>query len=171
MSAVRSAVLISVLAACGGDDSMSMTMADAPTVMPDMQVISMTTALTATMAATRTLDRAFYGVNADTTLHVEINKGGDTGCPQMTSPTPEYTQIIGKVPAMTAANATSTANFLDYQGDMLPSPMLGQAATSVNLTSVVYQVGMFVALDAQLTFPAGTVNGHVYAIHCTSLDD
>lgn len=131
----------------------------------------MTTALVATMAATRTLDRAFYGVNADDgTLHVEIQKGGSTGCPEMTSPTPEYTAIIGRVPAMTAATGTSGGNFLDYQGDMLPSMMLGQAASSVALTNIVYTVGASVGLDVTMTFPAGTVTGHLYAIHCDSLD-
>jgi hypothetical protein len=131
----------------------------------------MSTTLTATMMATRTLDRAFYGVNADDgTLHVEINKGGDTGCPQMNSPTPEYTVIIGRVPAASAQTGTSPGTFLDYQGDMLPGGVLGAPATAVSLTAISYAVGASVALDVNLTFAAGTVVGHVFATHCASLD-
>ena len=136
----------------------------------DMSVDT-STSVVATMAATRTLTLGFYGVNADDgTLHVEANLGGYTTCPVMTSPTPSYLLILGRVPAASAATATSPGNFLDYEGDMLPPPMLGQAASSVMLSSVVYQAGSFVALDAMLTFPAGTVTGHVHATHCPSLD-
>lgn len=131
----------------------------------------MTNTLTATMQATRMLDRAFYGVNADDgTLHVEINKGGDTGCPQMNSPTPEYTVIIGRVPAMSAASATSPGNFLDYQGDMLPGGVLGAPATAVILSAISYSAGVSIALDVSMTFEAGSVTGHVFATHCASLD-
>jgi len=134
-------------------------------------MVNTTTSLTATMAATRTLTLGFYGVNADDgTLHVEVNLGGYTACPEMNSPSPKYLVILGRVPPTSQATATSPGNFLDYEGDMLPSPMLGQQATSVALTSVVYQVGTSVALDAMLTFPAGTVTGHIYATHCASLD-
>ena len=131
-----------------------------------------TTALTATMAATRTLDRAYYGVTAsDSTLHVEAYRGGGTGCPTMTSPTPDYTGVLGRVAMPTSATpGTSPGNFLDYVGDMLPPPMLGQAASSVTVTPVAYDAGTFVALDVMLTFSAGTVSGHLYATHCASLD-
>jgi hypothetical protein len=161
------AVLVLAIAACG--ESSSPGQPDAARQIDG--AVNMSTALTATMMATRTLDRAFYGVNADDgTLHVEINKGGDTGCPQMNSPTPDYTVIIGRVPAMTAATGTSTGNFLDYQGDMLPGGVLGAPATAVSLTAISYTVGASVALDVNLTFAAGTVVGHVFATHCASLD-
>lgn len=144
---------------------------DAAVDAPADSAIDMTTSVVATMAATRTLNLGFYGVNADDgTLHLEANLGGYTDCPVMTSPTPQYLLILGRVPAASAPTATSPGNFLDYEGDMLPSPMLGQAATSVMLSSVVYQAGSFISLDATLTFPAGTVSGHVYATHCPSLD-
>lgn len=121
------------------------------------------------MQNTRTLDHAVYGVNTDGTLLIEIYKGGDPGCPTMNSATPEYTLVIGRVPSMTAATATSGANFLDYQGDMLGGA-LGAPATVVMLSNVVYQTSSFVTLDAQLTFAAGSVQGHLYAVHCDSLD-
>jgi len=160
--------LVFAATACGGGDSKpAVTTNDAMIDAP----INTTTALTAAMLNTRTLDHAIYGVNNDDgTLHVEVHKGGDPGCPTMTSPTPDYTAIIGRVPPMTAATATSVANFLDYQGDMLGGATLGAAATMVSLTSVVYTVGISVALDVSLTFAAGTVTGHVFATHCDSLD-
>ena len=148
-------------------------MPDAPKAIdaaPD-SAVNTTTAVTATMAATRTLTLGFYGINADDgTLHVEVNLGGYTTCPEMNSPTPKYLLILGKVPPMSAASGTSPGNFLDYEGDMLPAPMLGQQATAVTLSDITYEVGTFVALDMMLTFPAGTVTGHVYATHCASLD-
>ena len=162
--------LVLLLAACG---SSSGDMPDAPRAIDAAldSSVNMTTAVTATMAATRTLDLGFYGINADDgTLHVEVNLGGYTSCPEMNSPTPSYLLILGRVPPASAATATSPGNFLDYEGDMLPSPMLGQAATSVALSAVDYVAGSYVALDMMLTFPAGTVTGHAYATHCASLD-
>lgn len=165
---MRTLLWIAVVAGCGGDDGA--VVPDAAIVATDAAsdaAVDQTTALTATMLATRVLDRAYYGVNANGSLHVEVYRGGGTGCPEMNSPTPEYTLILGGV---MPAGGASPGNFLDYEGDMLPNMMLGQAASSVMLTSVVYQAGMSVALDAMLTFPAGTITGHLYATHCTSLD-
>jgi hypothetical protein len=130
-----------------------------------------TTSLTATLAATRTFDLAYYGVNATGTLHVEVYKGMQPGCPTMTSPTPDYTLILGAVPApVSTAAVTSPGNVLDYKGDLLGGP-LGKPATSVMITPAAYRAGMFVALDATLGFDTGIATGHVYATHCASLDD
>jgi hypothetical protein len=160
---------IVALAACGGSSPETIDAAVTIDAVPDAAV-NMTTSLVVDMMQTRTLNLGIYGVNADDgTLHVEVNLGGVTTCPDMNSPTPDYTLILGRVPSMTAATATSPGNFLDYQGDMLGGP-LGQAATSVSLSNVVYTAGTFVALDAMVTFPAGTAMGHVYAKYCASLD-
>jgi hypothetical protein len=132
-----------------------------------------TTALVATMMATRTLNRAYFGVtSADNTLHVEAYLGGGTGCPTMNSPPPDYTLVLGRVAMPTSMTTISSpGNFLDLVGDMLPDNMLGQKADSVSLTPVAYQPGSHLALDASLVFPAGTVAGHLYATHCASLDE
>jgi hypothetical protein len=157
------------LAACGGSSSEMIDAAVAIDAAPDAAV-NMTTSLVVDMMQTRTLNLGIYGVNADDgTLHVEVNLGGITTCPDMNSPTPDYTLILGRVPAATAATATSPGNFLDYKGDMLGGP-LGQAASAVSLSNVVYAAGTFVALDGMLTFPAGTAMGHIYAKYCASLD-
>lgn len=147
-----------------------------------------TTALTATFGATtRTLDRAVYGVTiaagGAATLHVEAHRGGAAGCPTMTSPTPDYTLILGAVPVpTTAAVATSPGNLLDFVGDVLGGA-LGAAATAVALTPVAADVcpscvggaapsdpDGLIALDLDVTFAGGTVRGHLFALHCDALD-
>jgi hypothetical protein len=133
--------------------------------------LNMATSMTAVMTNTRMLDKAFYGVNNDGTLHVEAHRGGVATCPQMNSPTPDYSLIIGRVAAMSAPMGSSTANFLDYTGDMLPNNQIGAAATNVNLSNITYTAGTFVALDGEITFDAGMITGHLYAIYCTSLDE
>lgn len=186
-------VILFVLAACG-DDGGSGTPTDAPASV-DAAVDAAaggtctgacrTTSLTATFGAdVRTLDRAYYGITktaTDATLHVEAYKGGGAGCPTMTSPTPDYTVILGKV--LITAGGTSPGNLLDFTGDLLDGP-LGAAATTVTLQAKTLDVcptcvGMpapadpdgFAALDASLTFAAGTIVGHVFATHCDSLDE
>jgi hypothetical protein len=174
---MRSLPLLVVLVACGGDDS-AVTRDAASDSTPDSSGFSMTctgacqtTVLTATMSATRVLDHAYFGITAaDNTLHVEAYKGGAAGCPTMSSPTPDYTLVLGKVTRPTStATSSSPGNMLDYKGDLLGGP-LGQAATAVTLTPVAASGDTFVAFDVMLTFPAGTVTGHLYATHCASLD-
>ncbi|MDQ3295842.1 MAG: hypothetical protein M3619_04620 [Myxococcota bacterium] len=143
-----------------------------------------TTALTAVFSATRTLDRAVYGfTQSPPTLHVEAYRGGSPGCPTETSPATDYTLILGRVPVPTSTTAsTSPGNILDFKGDLLGGP-LGVQATTVTINPVAADVcptcfGMpapsdpdgFVALDVMLTFPNGTVTGHIFATHCDSLD-
>ncbi|MBK9034867.1 MAG: hypothetical protein IPL61_26990 [Myxococcales bacterium] len=147
-----------------------------------------TTALTARFgAAVRTLDHAIYGVTIATgappTLYVEIHRGGAAGCPTMTSPTPDYTLILGAVPVPTTTAPTTTpGNLLDFRGDLLGGP-LGAAATAVTVTPVAADVcpscvgapapshpDGLIALDVDLTFAAGTVVGHLFASHCDGLD-
>ncbi|CAN5909775.1 hypothetical protein BH11MYX3_BH11MYX3_43860 [soil metagenome] len=133
---------------------------------------------------TRKLDRAYYGITksaTESTLHVEAYTGGGAGCPTMSSPTTDYTLILGKVP--TAAATTSPGNLLDFKGDLLDGP-LGAAATKVTLSAFGADVcpscvGMpapadadgFAAFHASLTFAAGTIEGYVFATHCDSLDE
>jgi hypothetical protein len=172
-------VLLLALAACGDDATTAPDAAvsadaaidGAPGLATTCTGACATTALTAMIAATRTFDLAYYGVNASGTLHVEVYKGMQPGCPTMSSPTPDYTLILGAVPAPTStAMTTSPGNVLDYKGDLLGGP-IGKAASSVMLVPVAYQAGMFVALDANLAFAPGTATGHVFATHCASLDD
>jgi len=170
-------VLIVALVGCGGGDSQSPSDAsgDAPgdsTALPDTCTgACATTAVTATFQATRQLDHAYYGVTAsDGTLHVEVHAGGTVGCPTMSSPTPDYSLILGAVPPpSTTAPTTSPGNILDFQGDLLGGP-LGAMATTVAITPVAAAADDFLAIDIDLAFANGTASGHVFATYCTSLD-
>jgi len=190
---MRHLVLLTLLGACG-DDGGSSGPIDAPAAIdaaidaPTTQTCTgacRTTALTATFGSdTRVLDRAYYGITktaTGSTLHVEAYKNAGAGCPMQSSPTPDYTVILGKVGI--ASPGASPGNLLDFNGDLLDGP-LGAAASAVTLTTVAIDVcptcvGMpapadadgFVALDASLTFAAGTITGHLYATHCDSLDE
>jgi hypothetical protein len=177
---VRAALaLLAALAACGGDDGASIPDAahvgDAPTDGGPPSTCTgacSTTALTATFGATtRTLDRAYYGINADASLHVEAYQGGDAGCPTMDSATPAYTVILGAVTL--PAPGSSPGNLLDFTGDLLGGA-IGAQATMVTVTPIASDASAatpFVALDTTLTFDAGTITGHVFATHCASLDE
>lgn len=130
-----------------------------------------TTNLRAQFMTIRFLDRAFFGITAaDDTLHIEAYRGGDASCPTMTSPTPEYALILGRVPRPTSSMpSTSPATLLDYEGDLLGGA-LGAEATSVTLSPVAAMGDTFVAFEATLDFPEAEVRGHFYATHCESMD-
>ncbi len=127
------------------------------------------TALRAEFEAVRVLDVAVFGNNGDGTLHVESYLGGDGGCPSETSPTPDYTLVLGKVaPPNGTAPTTSTGNVLDFVGDLLGGSLGAQANTVI--VQAVAASTEFVALDVDLEFPNGAIAGHLYATHCGSLD-
>jgi hypothetical protein len=176
-----------LLAACGGGDGETKPSIDAPPQMIDAAIDAppggfttctgacRTTSLTATFAVTRVLDRAYYGVTASPpSLHVEAYRNAPAGCPTMSSPSPDYTLVLGTVPIPTSTTpSTSPGNILDFEGDLLGGP-LGAAATSVMIAPVAADRPMdaagFVALDVMITFANGTASGHLFATHCASLD-
>lgn len=178
--------LLLILAACG-DGGSDTPMIDAP-ISVDAAIDApaptfatctgacKTTSLSAAFAATRALDKAYYGVTASPpSLHVEAYGNAPAGCPTAMSPNPDYTLILGRVPIPTDPTAsTSPGNILDFKGDLLGGP-LGAAATTIAITPTAADKVMaadgFVALDVMLTFPTGTVTGHLYATHCASMDE
>jgi len=119
----------------------------------------------------RTFDHAVFGNNGDGTLHVEVDLGGDLGCPSQTSGTPDYTLVLGKVapPNGSAPTISSKGNLLDFVGDLLGGD-LGAQATTVIVRAVAAKPDEHVALDVALEFELGEVTGHLFATHCPSLD-
>ena len=181
---MKRALAMAALAACGGGDDpkpidalpiLDAAIDAAEPAFATCTGTCKTTTLAAAFAMTRGLDKAYYGVTqAPPSLHVEAYKNAPAGCPTNSSPDPFYTLILGRVPIPTDTTpSTSPGNILDFQGDLLGGP-LGAAATTVVITPVAANNVMapsgFVALDVMLTFPSGTIGGHLYATHCASLD-
>lgn len=176
---VRLLALVFVIAACGdsppgsvdgGGDGMGSD-SGSDGASSSCEGACKQTNVTAMFQVTRMLDSAYYGVTFDTNnLHVEAYKRGSTGCPTMSSPTPDYTLVLGEVEPDAPTSTMATANILDFKGDLLGGP-LGVAATMVQVERTAIETGSFVALDVTLTFQQGTVTGHLYATHCASLDN
>ena len=175
---MRIALCLVLLAACGDDGAPGVDGApqdDAPgdtgsSLATTCTGACATTSLTAMFGATRALDVAYFGVATSGNLYVEAYGGAAAGCPSMSSPTPDYTLILGDLPNPTSTAAISSpGNFIDFQGDLLPSVMPAKASV-VTLTPVAKNATEL-ALDIDLTFAAGTITGHLFATHCDSLDD
>lgn len=127
------------------------------------------TVLRAEFRLVRTLDRAVFGNNSDGTLHIEADLGGE-GCPSETSPTPDYTLVLGKVaPPNGPAPTLASGNVLDFVGDLLGGE-LGAQAHTVIVRAVAAKPNEFVALDVDLDFVDGNLDGHLFATYCPSLD-
>ncbi len=165
--------LVLALVACRADDP---SPADGPPTPEDSGLPTTCTgecaetALRAEFLVVRTLDHAVFGNNSDGTLHVEAYLGGDMSCPSETSPTPDYTLVMGKVaPPNGPAPTISSGNVLDFVGDLLGGE-LGAQASTVIVRAVAASPNEHVALDVDLEFENGTIAGHLFATHCPSLD-
>ena len=197
--AMRTALLaLSILPlACGGDDTSSAADAaiDASNELPtsctgDCAVF----ALSATFGGTtEEFDRAFFGLTSpgksdsgDWELHIESYGGGDDACPTESSPAPDRTVVLARVPipagpGMTGEGQTS---LLDFTGSLIPGVPPTSTATSHTIVwtaadpcipcaegTEADRQDRFVAFDLSATFAEGTALGHLYATHCDSLDD
>jgi hypothetical protein len=165
--------LVLVLAACRAEEDPG-TPADAAVDAGGLTTICegdcLVTNVRAEFQAVRVFDHAVFGNNADGTLHVEVYAGSDDGCPSETSGTPMYTLVLGKVaPPNGTAPTTASGNVLDFEGDLLGGA-LGAQATTVIVRAVAAIPSEFVALDIDLEFANGIVDGHLHATHCASLD-
>jgi hypothetical protein len=125
------------------------------------------------------IDRAQFGFNlpdnGSQTLHVEAHFGGDPACPSPSSPTPDRTVIFANVPLPTDVTPIegTPVTLLDFEGSLSPNPF--DKATQVTLTPVAARMtpldAAFVAFEVEVVFPGGTMTGHVYAVHCESMDE
>lgn len=138
---------------------------------------------------TEGFERAIYGIDttgAQPTLYLEALSGGFSGCPKQDSPTPDRSLLITglRLPSSgTLSEADGvTITLLDYRGTLLPAKPLSKA-TKITITYTAADVcpscvgkpapadpNGFIALDVNALFPQGQVYGHVYALHCDSLD-
>jgi hypothetical protein len=160
--------LLALLGACSGSSSNGDGGADGPQTCEGSCAV---TTLTATFNnTTRMLDVAYYGTHFDSpALHVEAYRNAEPGCPTGSSPTPDYTLVVRDVDPTMQSSPMALANILDFKGDLLGGP-LGLAATMRQVERVAFLPGSFVAVDVVLTFSTGTVTGHLYATHCSTLD-
>jgi hypothetical protein len=189
---MRCLLLVLALAACGDDGGSA---ADGGMVFDGTESFDscndttcMTTAATATFAmpagaVTRTLTEAYYGITASTQqMYLEVLGGGTGQCPQMASPTEDYTLVMANVEIPTNVTPQSpSAALFDYAGDLLPGGELHAFGTTTTLTPIAARTPLdaagYAAFDLMIAFDgdAGTADdgsmiGHLYARHCASLD-
>lgn len=127
---------------------------------------------------TRTLVRSQSGTqpgDAGVDFHVESHLGGAPECPTQTSPSPDYTLVVTQVPRGRTGKLTEKDGpkgaFFDFKGDLALPPLT--RATKMEVTIVAEDTATppaWVAMDVVATFAEGTVTGHLYASHCTTLD-
>jgi hypothetical protein len=128
----------------------------------------------------RTLSRAQFGTQAGAggpELHTESHLGGQAACPDVNSPSPDYTLIVTAVPRGAAGNAISdregvASTLFDFKGDLGLPPFT--KAVSVNLTVTAEDTATppaWVAIDVVARFREGEVKGHLYAEYCASLSE
>lgn len=124
-------------------------------------------------AAREPFDVAYFGFNGDGSLHVEAFGGASEGCPQMDSPSPDRTLILGVLPVPTDRNElTLTASLLDFEGTLTDAPFLSAQARIRPASALLTPLeDAFVRVDLEADFEGGSVSGSLYATHCTSLDE
>lgn len=137
--------------------------------------------------AQRPFDRAQFGLTSPSNsssggweLHVELHGGGSSACPEQSSPTPDRTLIIAGlksplIPAVYATDAGIKATLFDFDGDLTQAPLLRAGQTWVDVTAAntcetCPGAERFIAFELNAAFDGGTVAGHVYGTHCSSLD-
>ncbi|MBP9085204.1 MAG: hypothetical protein KBG15_03760 [Kofleriaceae bacterium] len=126
-------------------------------------------------------DRAFYGYNGSnadpTSVRIELHQGGDATCPTMNSPTPRQTAIVSAIPVTSRTlptnNLTAKVSYLDFIGTLSMSPIVRSTAVSLSaITGSFVATDLYVAFDINATLgEAISITGHVFAIHCASLDE
>lgn len=194
---MKRALLLLALVACGDDDgavdagrdaagdsaldsaqdALADTTSGADTSDGGFSVCSGECAMTQLTASfgdvVETFDVAYYGLEPDGTLHLEIYGDAAPGCPESDSPTPARTLVIGSFPAPTDATPLDvSASLLDFEGTLTEEPILrSSSATAIPRAARVDATATgFLRFDLDASFEGGMVNGAVHATHCDSLD-
>lgn len=146
--------------------------------------------ITATVAeTTEGFERAFYGIttpeqsaSGEWELHVEVYAGGAPGCPQMDSPTPDRTLVIGglkfpEVPTEQREEDGVAIALLDFQGTLTDQPTMSATGEIVYFQRWELCTDCqgddpdgYLSFDVDALLEGGNVRGHVYATHCASLN-
>jgi hypothetical protein len=146
--------------------------------------------ITATVGdVTEGFDRAYYGLTApeqtasgNWEIHVEVYAGGDEGCPQMDSPTPDRTLVIGglsfpEVPTEQREEDGVAIALLDFAGTLTDEPTLSATGEIVFFQQWSLCTDCegddpdgYVSFDVDALLEDGNIRGHVYATHCASLN-
>ena len=125
-------------------------------------------------AVTEPFTLAYFGRNADGSFHVEVyGDPVEQGCPSMDSPAPGRSLILGGFASPVAAEQPlDNAVLFDFRGTLTDAPLLRfERGTQNGLTwSLNGDAADDMSVDADITFPGGTVVGRFYATHCPSLD-
>jgi len=138
------------------------------------------TAKATRVVTTVAFDRAFYGYNgpnaAPTSLRIELYTGGDATCPTMISASPPPIQglIVSAIPVTSRTVPTSDVNAkVSYRGSLTQTPIVRSVAVSLSaITASFVANDLYVAFDISATLgEAINITGHVFAIHCASLDE
>lgn len=147
---------------------------------------------------TATLGEGHFGLTlsagAATTLYVEATEGAGAACPTESSPAPAYLLTLSgaELPLGTATLTEAdglAATLVDFVGDLLPDGLVFASADAITLTPTAAflcsacaepiaaaDAGAFVAFEVEIAIvsadgePLVTLEGHVYASHCDSLD-
>ncbi len=110
-----------------------------------------------------------------TSLTVEAHAGGSPECPKEDSPTPDRTLVVSGIPVGSQGRTLTFADgvratLLDFKTVLTKKPL--DRATSITLKVIALDGDLprTVAFDLEATFEEGTIKGHAYATHCTSMD-
>ena len=135
----------------------------------------------------RSFDRAQFGLTSPENstsggweLHVELHGGGSPACPEQSSPTPDRMLVIAGLklpltPAVYDTDAGIKSVLFDFDGDLTQAPLLRAGQTRVeviaaNACETCPSAERFIAFELMAAFDGGTIVGHVYGTHCSSLD-
>lgn len=184
---LRTVLLLVALAGCGSDrpdrdlPTVDASLTDAstadaaPPAFDHCDGPCAVTSARATFGATEEpFDVAYFGLDADGRIRVELYGEAAPGCPTMTSPTPARTLVIhGLRPQTEPAEQTDglAVTLFDFDGSLTSEPLLRATSASVHTEAarLTPTADAFVAIDITAAFPDGTVTGHAYATHCESL--
>ncbi len=141
--------------------------------------------------STQSFDRAFFGLESPAQsasgqweVYIEAGSGADAACPSKASPTPRFLFIVsGSTPGTQVGEEAGpvAANLIDFAGELATEILSRSTARSMKWVAADLCIACaegseadrdsrMLAADISATFAEGSIEGHVYATHCDSLD-